>query len=307
MPHLLTPIEPVQRTGPLGGPIAVHTKLGWSLQGPTNIDQVPASEQQCLFTVTDSPTCELFKNVERLWQIDTLPYTSQKQVTRSKQDQQALALLQSSTVRVTVDGIQRYATPLLRRANSATLQAPMETVLSSLRSTERRLAKDPQRAEVYCQEIKKLERMGYVAVVPPEVATSTPESWFIPHHMVQHNNKDRIVFNCSFQYKGKFLNDLLLPGPALGPSLLGVLIQVSAVPSSIPTQKRKLRMSLIACASYSTPEALKYASGPVMFLLSSKIFHPTSDLRAVSYGFPNTVQTCRSQLLGYVGIAFMTP
>ncbi|KAI3374589.1 hypothetical protein L3Q82_021164 [Scortum barcoo] len=142
MPHLLTPIEPVQ-TGPLGGPIAVHTKLGWSLQGPTNIDQVPASEQQCLFTVTDSPTCELFKNVERL---------------------------NGRLIHCPIQARSRYATPLLRRANSATLQAPMEMVLSSLRSTERRLAKDPQHTEVYCQEIKKLgRRMGYVAVVPPEV------------------------------------------------------------------------------------------------------------------------------------------
>ncbi|TWW77718.1 hypothetical protein D4764_12G0011080 [Takifugu flavidus] len=336
LPHLLTPIEPV-RTGPPGGPIAVHTQLGWSLQGPTNIDQVPASEQQCLFTVTDSPTCELFKNVERLWQIDTLPYTSKKQVTRSKQDQQALALLQSSTVRITVDGIPRYATPLLRRANSATLQAPMETVLSSLRSTERRLAKDPQRAEAYCQEIRELERMGYVAVVPPEVATSTPESWYIPHHMVRHNNKNRIVFNCSFRHEGKSLNELLLPGPTLGPSLLGVLIRFRQYPVArteepkiykwqvlpfgttcspccaiyalqrhvqntsesnsdlidiveqsfyvdnclhITHSRRKLRMLLIACAIYSTLEASKYASGLVMFLPLSNIFHPTSDLRA---------------------------
>lgn len=202
MAHLLTPIEPVQ-LGPPGGPIAVHTKLGWSLQGPTSVDQVPASNQQCLFTATVSPTSELFKNVERLWQIDTLPYTSEKQVTRSKQDQQALNLLQTSSVRVNVEGVQRYATPLLRRANATTLQAPTEAVLPSLRSTERRLAKDPQRAEVYCQEINKLEKMGYIAVVPPEAATSTPESWFIPHHMVRHNNKDRIVFNCSFQYEGK--------------------------------------------------------------------------------------------------------
>ena len=136
MPHLLTPIEPVE-LGPSGGPIAVHTKLGWSLQGPTSIDQVPASKQQCLFTATVSPTSELFKNVERLWQIDTLPYSSEKQMTRSKQDQQALNLLQTSTVRVNVDGVQRYATPLLRRDNSTTLQAPMGAVLPSLRSTSR--------------------------------------------------------------------------------------------------------------------------------------------------------------------------
>lgn len=232
MPHLLTLIELVQ-LGPSGGPIAVHTKLGWSLQGPTCIDQVPASNQQCLFTTKVSPTTELFKNVKHLWQIDTLPYMSEKQMTRSKQDHQALNLLQTSTVRVNVDGVQRYATPLLQRANSTTLQAPMEAVLPSVRSTERRLAKDPQRTEVYCQEINKLEKMGYVAVVPPEAAESTPESWFIPHHMVRHNNKDRIVFNCSFQYEGKSLNNILLPGTALGPLLLGVLIRFRQYPVAV--------------------------------------------------------------------------
>ncbi|KAK0143235.1 hypothetical protein N1851_018638 [Merluccius polli] len=123
--------------------------------------------------------------------------------------------------------------PLLRRDSSTTLQAPMGAVLPSLRSTERRLAKDQQRVEVYCQEIQKLEKMGYVAEVPPEAVTLTSESWFIPHHMVRHNNKDRIVFNCSFQYGGKSLNDLLLPGPALGPSLLGVLIRFRQYPVAV--------------------------------------------------------------------------
>ncbi|KAG7453570.1 hypothetical protein JOB18_034921 [Solea senegalensis] len=202
MAHLLTPIEPVQ-LGPPGGPIAVHTKLGWSLQGPTSVDQVPASNQQRLFRATVSPTSELFKNVKRLWQIDTLPYTSEKQI--------------------------RYT--IASPSQLHHLQASMEAVLPSLRATERRLAKDPQRTEVYCQEIYKLEKMGYVAVVPPEAATSTLESWFIPHHIVRHNNKDRIVFNCSFQYEGKSLNDL--PGPALGPSLLGVLIRFRQYPVEV--------------------------------------------------------------------------
>ncbi len=51
------------------------------------------------------------------------------------------------------------------------------------------------------------------------------ESWYIPHHMVQHNGKNRVVFNCSFSYQGHTLNELLLPGPTLGPSLLPVLLR----------------------------------------------------------------------------------
>lgn len=75
--------------------------------------------------------------------------------------------------------------------------------------------------------------MGFVAVVPPEVAKATPESWYIPHHMVRHNEKDSIVFNCSFQYNGQSLNDLLLPGPTLGPFLLVVLIRFRQYPVAV--------------------------------------------------------------------------
>lgn len=105
------------------------------------------------------------------------------------------------------------------------LQAPKEAVLSHLRGTERRLARDPERAAAYCAEIKKLEQAGYVVKVTEEGLKTDGESWYIPHHMVSHNGKNRIVFNCSFTYKGANLNDLLLPGPTLTSSLLGVLLR----------------------------------------------------------------------------------
>lgn len=35
-PHLITPTEPV-RLGPPGGPAAIHTRLGWMLQGPSSV------------------------------------------------------------------------------------------------------------------------------------------------------------------------------------------------------------------------------------------------------------------------------
>lgn len=59
----------------------------------------------------------------------------------------------------------------------------------------------------------------------PEEVEQTKEAWYVPHHMVQHNGKNRVVFNCSFQFEGNNLNKLLLPGPTLGPSLLAVLLR----------------------------------------------------------------------------------
>lgn len=90
-PHLVTPIAPV-RLGPPGAPAAVRTRLGWTLQGPVKSLQQCNRPQQCLFLSTTSPAAELFNQVEKLWQLDTLPYRNEKLVTRSRRDQEAMNL-----------------------------------------------------------------------------------------------------------------------------------------------------------------------------------------------------------------------
>lgn len=80
-PHLITSIEPV-RLGPPGAPAAVRTRLGWTLQGPSRFIQKQSRPQQCLLTSTTPQAAELQQHVERLWQIDTLPFRCEKTVTR---------------------------------------------------------------------------------------------------------------------------------------------------------------------------------------------------------------------------------
>lgn len=119
-----------------------------------------------------------------------IPNRSEKSVTRSKQDQEALDILQSKTVLVMIDGMSLYATPLLHKKDMPILQAPMEAVLCNLRNTEKCLEKDPIKAAAYQQEMKKLETLGYVVKLPPETVHLHSESWFIPYHLVQHNGKN---------------------------------------------------------------------------------------------------------------------
>lgn len=132
-----------------------------------------------------------------------------------------------------MDGLRRYATPLLWKENLPPIHAPQEAVLAQLRGTEKRLARDPERAAAYSKEIHKLLDAGYVTPVSPADAAKSNHSWFIPHHMVHHNGKNRIVFNFSFTFEGQCLNDHLLPGPTLGASLLGVLLRFREHPVAI--------------------------------------------------------------------------
>lgn len=72
------------------------------------------------------------------------------------------------------------------------------------------------------------------------------EAWYLPHNLVCHNNKSRLVFNCSFLHKNVSLNEQLLPGPTLGPLLVGVLIrfrqQQIAVSSYIHAMFHEVRL-----------------------------------------------------------------
>lgn len=147
-----------------------------------------------------NPLEELCHDVEKLWQVDILPFKNEKVIARSKQDQAAMDLLVSKTRRVDVDAVQRYATPLLCAASAVRLQAPRNAVISSLRCIERCFERNPKAAVVYDQEITKLEKSGYISKV--QASHDSSESWYLPHHIVEHNGKPRIIFNCSYQYKG---------------------------------------------------------------------------------------------------------
>lgn len=171
-PHLITPIGPV-RLGPPGGPAAVHTRLGWALQGPSRFMGRPDPTQDCLFTASVSQQeSELLKHVQRLWQLDTVPYKSEKEVTRSKQDQEALELLAEKTVRTEVNGILRYATPLLRHSKMSHLNVTKESVMPTLCSTERRLLKHPVKSEAYQMEMEKLINAGTIQEVTEETSSA---------------------------------------------------------------------------------------------------------------------------------------
>ncbi|KAL6482555.1 hypothetical protein MHYP_G00106350 [Metynnis hypsauchen] len=228
--HLITAIEEV-RVGPPGTPVAIHTRLGWTLQGPTYLHKVK-SKTHCMHVSTYSPA-ELMHNVEKLWQVDVLPYQNEQEVTRSKQDMRALAMLNEKSQIVKMDGIQRHATPLLWKDEMPTIKSGKEAVFPLLRSTERRLQNNPCLTAIYAKEINRLKNLKYISLVPPEQEVQSNASWYIPHHLIEHNQKYRIVFNFSFSHKDYILNEQLLPGPILGPTLIGVLIRFREHPVAI--------------------------------------------------------------------------
>lgn len=67
---------------------------------------------------------------------------------------------------------------------------------------------------------------GHAELAPP--LSEDEEHWYLPTFGVYHPRKPkpiRVVFNSSARYNGASLNDVLLTGPDLNNTLLGVLIR----------------------------------------------------------------------------------
>lgn len=72
----------------------------------------------------------------------------------------------------------------------------------------------------------KIISKGYAELITPESGwAKCDEKWYLPHHGVRHpvKQKLRVVLDCRAKTVGVALNDLLLQGPNMMNSLVGVL------------------------------------------------------------------------------------
>ena len=102
--------------------------------------------------------------------------------------------------------------------------------LAVLRSTEKRLARDPKHATVYNEQIEDMiSRKAARVVSESELAKYKGPQFYISHFEVMNPKSKstpcRIVYNSSARYQGHSLNDHLAKGPSMLNRLLGVLMR----------------------------------------------------------------------------------
>ena len=95
-----------------------------------------------------------------------------------------------------------------------------------LQLLEKRLDRDPRYADMYYREMNRFIDQGFAEKVDSE--NKGNRIWYLPHFRVQNANKPgkvRLVFDAAAKTAKTSLNDLLLSGPDLLKSLLGVLMR----------------------------------------------------------------------------------
>ncbi|KAL4009495.1 hypothetical protein ACER0C_003347 [Sarotherodon galilaeus] len=93
-------------------------------------------------------------------------------------------------------------------------------------SLKRTLNRKPEMREHYVAFMEKILSNGHAEVAPP--LKKGEECWYLPTFGVYHPQKPnqiRVVFDSSAQYLGVSLNNVLLTGPDLNNTLVGVLLR----------------------------------------------------------------------------------
>ncbi|XP_022783263.1 uncharacterized protein LOC111324045 [Stylophora pistillata] len=163
--------------------------------------------------------------IERFWEIDS--YSTKRvlsESTLSVEDKQALAILESNTVKE--EG--HYKTALLWKCEPV-LPTNYAMAVSRLHSTEKKLKKNPDLAEKSQNVTNDYVTKGHAQRMTKEEAkVITPKTWYLPHHAVVNPNKPgkvRVVFDAASKFDGVSLNNKLQTGPDLLNSLVGVLMR----------------------------------------------------------------------------------
>ncbi|XP_062556830.1 uncharacterized protein LOC134221657 [Armigeres subalbatus] len=212
------------REGKDGEPIAVKTRLGWTIFGwRSNPEKVDGNYSYHICECSLQNESQLHQEVKQYFCLDSLGIMKPTNTTVSIDDERALSLLNSLTRTVE----NKYETGLLWRFDSIRLPDSRPMALQRLRCLQRRLAKDNDLRLAYNAKLAEYEQKGYIKkVVPEELAARKGQVWYLPTFPVINPNKPgkiRIVWDAAATVRGVSLNSVLLTGPDLLSSLVAVL------------------------------------------------------------------------------------
>ncbi len=214
--HLLGVSE--SRGGEAGQPIAAHTKFRWIIRGVTGpeLAQNPVRRFRSISTVL----LENFKVELRVF-CDTEKFRTRFQFRCVSPDNQlALDLVTKNTLKLDVG----YQVPITWRVDEPDLINNQENAKNKWRSLLRRFDRDRDFEKDYRAAMEKTFDQGYASVLQDP----SDAKYFLAHHGVYKGLTLRVVFDAAASFRGKCLNDSIIAGPALQPSLAAVITQFRA-------------------------------------------------------------------------------
>ncbi|XP_041372869.1 uncharacterized protein LOC121386135 [Gigantopelta aegis] len=152
-------------------------------------------------------------------------------VTRKDDDKPSLSVEDKEFIMQMDSGFRKdkdgnWSAPLPFRSSRPRLPKNYEYACNRAKSLHANLQRNPVKCEQFVEFIRKLLKNGHAELAPK--LTENRECWYLPVFGVYHPHKPgqiRCVFDPSSKFKERSLNSVLLQGPDLTNSLLGILLR----------------------------------------------------------------------------------
>ncbi|XP_058826986.1 uncharacterized protein LOC131686971 [Topomyia yanbarensis] len=207
--RLMVPLQ--VKEGDVGEPVAVRTRLGWSVYGGTKSrETIPSLNYHDCQCSTDETLHNIVKDYFAKEDVGTHPHHALE----SDEEKRARYIMEHSTVRVG----DRFETGLIWRYDNFEFPDSFSMALKRLECLERRMARNPVLKANLFRQIKEYEDKGYSnRVSEAELLEADPRRvWYLPLGAIIHPRKPekvRMIWDASAKVDGISLNEMLLKGP----------------------------------------------------------------------------------------------
>ncbi|KAK3099229.1 hypothetical protein FSP39_001287 [Pinctada imbricata] len=226
-----------QLTGSDSQPYAQRLPLGWTIVGETCLGYYhsPSSVNVLKTQIMPNGRPTSMEPCMSILHLNDDPIfvktPDDEKIGMSVEDQQFLDIVATS-FRRDEDGF--WTSPLPFRPSRPRLDNNFPMALKRARNLQRSLLNDSVKASHFIEFMQKILKNGHAERAPP--LQPDEECWFLPIFAVYNPQKPgqaRVVFDSSAKFNGLSLNDVLLTGPDLVNSLLGVLMRFRREPVAV--------------------------------------------------------------------------
>ncbi|XP_058827825.1 uncharacterized protein LOC131687749 [Topomyia yanbarensis] len=218
--HLYAPLE--TRVGRPDEPIAVKSKLGWTVYGPVRSDD-PKEDFVGHHSCSSASNQELHDILKKYYALEEAG-VSVALITESAAERRAREILDSTTVRIG----NRFETGLLWKLDQPTFPDSYSMALRRMKGLEKRLLRDEGLFNNVRSTIAEYLTKGYAhkATFQELQEHKAPNVWYLPLNIVINPRKPdklRLVWDAAAAVGGVSLNSQLLTGPDMLTSLPSVI------------------------------------------------------------------------------------
>lgn len=240
-----------QIIGPNDGPYAQKLPLGWTIIGETCLGKLHRPDRACVkktyFHTVDRlsifPPCTSEIKIEEMSDLETNSELDQigsnifiqtkddNKPGLSRDDREFLEIMEREFQKDT-DG--NWSAPLPFRNNRPKLPNNKVQAYKRAKSLDISLRKNQEKRGHFISFMRGILERGHAEIAPD--IDEGDEQWYLPIFGVYHPKKPeklRAVFDSSAKFDGLSLNDVLLSGPDLANSLLGVLLRFRREPVAV--------------------------------------------------------------------------